>query len=196
MDFEAVQIPPKSLPYARRGRILSPANEDTMVRILGYSVRFTVAVAALGLLSSIPAAGQAPKLSPQQLNPPVPKQFTLPAPMGSKPIATPRAPIVYIPPAPMGSKPIAAPRAPAASRTIALQPAVRSRGAKPGDADVRQPTAEDAAEAAAGAAIHSASCIGNPRLPAAESSCSLCGPWQPCTGGDTASPAWANAHSS
>lgn len=46
-------------------------------------IRLAVAVATLALLSSIPAAGQAPKLSPQQLNPP-----TL---NGNKPIAAPTA---------------------------------------------------------------------------------------------------------
>jgi hypothetical protein len=46
-------------------------------------IRLAVAVATLASLSSIPAAGQAPKLSPQQLNPP-----TLNV---NKPIAAPKA---------------------------------------------------------------------------------------------------------
>ena len=70
-------------------------------------IRLPVAVATLAVLSSIPAAGQAPKLSPQQLNPPtlsvnkpiaapikpitVPKALTAVSPSGNKQIAAPGA---------------------------------------------------------------------------------------------------------
>jgi hypothetical protein len=76
-----------------------------------------VGVATLALLSSIPAAGQAPKLSTQQLNSPrlnvykpiaapnkpiaaqnnpiaVPKALTAYSPNGNKQIATPKAPTI------------------------------------------------------------------------------------------------------
>jgi len=92
-------------------------------------IRVAVGVPTLALLSSIPAAGQAPKLSPQQLNPP-----TLSV---NKPIAAPIKPIT-VPNAltavsPNGNKQIAAPgayspnlntsiAAPKASGTIALVP--------------------------------------------------------------------------
>lgn len=67
------------------------------MRILDYVVRFAAAVAALGTLSSMPAAGQAPKLSAQQLNPPtsiVTKPITAPKaypPNLNKPISVPKA---------------------------------------------------------------------------------------------------------
>jgi hypothetical protein len=90
-------------------------------------IRLAVAVATLALLSSIPAAGQAPKLSPQQLNPP-----TL---NGNKPIAAPKAyspnlnkPIAALsapkPATPNGNKPIAVPRAysPNGNKLIAATP--------------------------------------------------------------------------
>ena len=68
--------------------------------------RLAVAVGTLSLLSSIPAAGQAPKLSPQQLNPPA---------VANKPIPTPIKPITM----PNAVKSIAAPKA---SGTSALVP--------------------------------------------------------------------------
>jgi hypothetical protein len=66
-------------------------------------IRLAVAVATLGLLSSIPAAGQA-KLSPQQLN-----SSTLNV---NKPIATPK---VY---SPSLNKPISTPKALAVQRPV------------------------------------------------------------------------------
>jgi hypothetical protein len=65
-----------------------------------------VAVGTLGLLSSIPATGQAPKLTPQQLNPPA---------IANKPMTTPVKPITM----PNAVKSIAVPKA---SGTIALVP--------------------------------------------------------------------------
>jgi hypothetical protein len=75
-------------------------------------IRLAVAVATLALLSSIPAAGQAPKLSTQQLNPP-----TLSV---NKPIAAPKA---Y---SPNLNKPIAA-------APITVQRPVTNRDMKPRD---------------------------------------------------------------
>ena len=72
--------------------------------ILDYIIRSAVPVATLALLSSIPAAGQAPKLSPQQLNPPISNAnnpITAPKPYSpnlNKPITT--APITVQRPVP------------------------------------------------------------------------------------------------
>jgi hypothetical protein len=80
-------------------------------------IHLAVPLATLGLLSSIPAAGQStppPKLSPQQLNPPTPN--------GNKPIAAPNKPIA----AP--NKPITVPMA---AGTVALQRPVPNRDMKP-----------------------------------------------------------------
>jgi hypothetical protein len=79
-------------------------------------IRLAAAVAALGLLSSIPAAGQA-KLSTQQLNSP-----TLNV---NKPIAAPNKPITVL--SPNGNKLIAAPKA---SGTSAFQRPVVVRDTK------------------------------------------------------------------
>jgi hypothetical protein len=103
-------------------------------------IRLAVGVATLALLSSIPAAAQAPKLSPQQLNPP--------APNVNKPIAAPIKPIT-VPNAltavsPNGNKQIAAPgvyspnmnrsiAAPKASGTVALVPGSNVKRAPPSD---------------------------------------------------------------
>jgi hypothetical protein len=95
-----------------------------MMLILDDIIRLAAAVAALALLSSIPAAAQAPKLSPQQLNPP-----TL---IVNKPIAAPKA---Y---SPNLNKPIAAPKG------IAFQRPVPNRKMKtvttPGDGPVTEQT--------------------------------------------------------
>jgi hypothetical protein len=87
--------------------------EDTMMPNI---IRLAVAVATLALLSSMPAAGQASKLSSQQLNSP-----TLNV---NKPIAAPK---VY---SPNGNKLIAAPTA---SSTSAFQRPVTNRDMKPRD---------------------------------------------------------------
>jgi hypothetical protein len=115
---------------------MSPLNEDTMMLV--NIIRLAVGVATLALLSSIPAAAQAPKLSPQQLNPP--------ALNVNKPIAAPIKPIT-VPNAltavsPNGNKQIAAPgayssnlntsiAAPRASGTIALVPDRNVKRASP-----------------------------------------------------------------
>jgi hypothetical protein len=94
------------------------------------AIRLAVAVATLAVLSSIPAAGQAPKLSPQQLNSPalgvnkpiaVPKSPTAYSPNLNKPIAVLSAPK---PATPNGNKPIAVPRAysPNGNKLIAATP--------------------------------------------------------------------------
>jgi len=67
-------------------------------------IRLAAAVATLGLLSSIPAAGQAPKLSTQQLNPPTSNFKPIAAP--NKPITVPKA-LTSV--SPDGNKRIAAP---------------------------------------------------------------------------------------
>jgi hypothetical protein len=88
-------------------------------------IRLAVAVATLALLSSIPAAGQAPKLSTQQFNQPrlnVYKPIAAP----NKPIAVPKALTAY---SPNGNKQIATPKAP----TIAFG---RSSGQRPPDIDL------------------------------------------------------------
>ncbi len=64
-------------------------------------IRLAVGVATLALLFSIPAAGQAPKLSTQQLNTPRLNVY--------KPIAAPKALTAY---SSNGNKQIAAPKAP------------------------------------------------------------------------------------
>jgi len=83
-------------------------------------IRLAVAVATLGLLSSIPAAGQA-KLSTQQLN-----SSTLNV---NKPIAAPNKPITVL--SPNLNKSIAAPKAATASGTVALQGSVLNHDLKP-----------------------------------------------------------------
>jgi hypothetical protein len=84
------------------------------VTMLINIIRLAVAVATFALLSSIPAAGQATKLSPQQLNSP-----TLSV---NKPIAAPKA---Y---SPNLNKPIAAPTA-----SSTFQRPVTNRDMKPRD---------------------------------------------------------------
>ena len=84
-------------------------------------IRLAAAVATLGLLSSIPAAGQAPKLSSQQLNPPT---------SNFKPIAPPNKPITVLKSSTVALSPngnkgsIAAPKAysPNGNKDIAAAP--------------------------------------------------------------------------
>ena len=90
---------------------MSPPTEDTTMPNM---IRIAVTVATLAVVSSIPAAGQAPKLSPQQFNPPT-LNVNRPIAAPNKPITVLRSPTVAT--FPNGNKPIAAPKTPTASLT-------------------------------------------------------------------------------
>lgn len=144
-----------------------------------FIIRSAVPVVTVALLSSIPAAAQAPKLSTQQLNSPtlnVNKPIAAPkaySPNLNKPITT--APITVQRPVPDNNpRPMA--HGSIKSGTIKLtEPSGRTYHTAPGSSPFRgadkvrpaipdpataaDAAAHDAALAAAGAALHSASCI-------------------------------------
>jgi hypothetical protein len=149
-----------------------------MMLILDYIIRSAVPVATLALLSSIPAAAQAPKLSPQQLNSPMsnannpisaPKPYSpnLNKPITAAPVTVQR-PVLDNNPRPMAHGSIA-------SGTIKLnEPSGRTYHTAPGPSQFRgadkvRPAIPDPETAArdrylsdVGAALENQHCLNNP----------------------------------
>jgi hypothetical protein len=83
-------------------------------------IRLPVAVATLAVLSSIPAAGQAPKLSPQQLNPPT-LSVNKPIAVPNKLIIVPKTPTASLAKSKVDSQNLNKPIAAAPRETIKFQ---------------------------------------------------------------------------
>jgi hypothetical protein len=92
-------------------------------------IRLVFAVATLALLSSIPAAGQAPKLSPQQLNPPT-VSVNKPIAVPNKLIIVPKTPTASLAKSKVDSPNLNKPIAAAPRGTIAFQRPVGNRNLK------------------------------------------------------------------